>query len=84
MASNTTKRRRGQRVAQVPGRYLKVHPITIQAVSWDATRDPHNLANHWINADSKNIDASLSPDVRATLRDRARYEVANNCFAFGA
>lgn len=84
MASNTTKRRRGKRVAQVPGRYLKVRPITIQAVSWDATRDPHNLANHWINADSKNIDASLSPDVRATLRDRARYEVANNCYAFGA
>jgi len=34
-------------------------------------------------ADSLSPDAAMTPDVRRTLRNRARYEVANNAYAKG-
>lgn len=60
-----------------------VRPVFIKAVSYDATRDPNGIKNHWNYVDSKSVDASLTPDVRQTLRERARYEIANNSYAFG-
>lgn len=42
-----------------------------------------DLLNHWRWADSRSIDASLDPYTRQQLRNRARYEVANNSYAFG-
>lgn len=39
--------------------------------------------NHWKLADSLSADASASYEVRKTLRERSRYETANNCYAFG-
>jgi lambda family phage portal protein len=44
-----------------------------------------NEANrkHWVNADGLSADAAASPEVRRTLRNRARYETANNSFAKG-
>ena len=47
-----------------------------------ATTTPDN-ARHWANADGLSADASASADVRRTLRNRARYEVANNSYARG-
>jgi len=47
------------------------------AVTNDANR------KHWINADGLSADAAASPDVRRTLRNRARYEAANNSYAKG-
>jgi len=38
---------------------------------------------HWANADALSADAAASPEVRRTLRNRARYEVANNSYARG-
>jgi capsid protein len=38
---------------------------------------------HWANADSFSADAALSPSVRRTLRNRARYERANNSYLAG-
>ncbi|NLW87389.1 MAG: phage portal protein, partial [Planctomycetes bacterium] len=38
---------------------------------------------HWANADGLSADAAASPDVRQTLRNRSRYEVANNSYARG-
>jgi len=38
---------------------------------------------HWAGADGLSADAAASPDVRRTLRNRARYEVANNSYARG-
>ena len=38
---------------------------------------------HWANADAFAADAALSPSVRRTLRNRARYERANNSFLAG-
>jgi len=34
-------------------------------------------------ADGLSPDAAMTPDVRRTLRNRARYEVANNAYAKG-
>lgn len=38
---------------------------------------------HWSNADAFAADAALSPMVRLTLRNRARYERANNSYLAG-
>ena len=37
----------------------------------------------WLNADALSANAANSPLVRATLRNRARYEYANNSFCNG-
>lgn len=44
-----------------------------------------NAANsrHWQNADGLSADAAANPWVRKVLRERARYEVANNSYARG-
>jgi hypothetical protein len=34
-------------------------------------------------ADALSADASMTPEIRRTLRNRARYEVANNSYAKG-
>jgi len=47
------------------------------AVTNDANR------RHWAGADGLSADAAASPDVRRTLRNRARYETANNSYAKG-
>lgn len=39
--------------------------------------------SHWRNADSLSARSANSLDVRRRLRDRARYEIANNCHARG-
>ncbi len=38
---------------------------------------------HWAAADGLSANAAASPQVRRTLRNRARYEVANNSYARG-
>jgi len=38
---------------------------------------------HWAMADALSADSAASPDVRKKLRERARYEVANNTYAKG-
>lgn len=38
---------------------------------------------HWANADAFAADAALSPTVRATIRNRARYERNNNSYLAG-
>jgi len=38
---------------------------------------------HWSFADGLSADAAASPEVRRILRNRARYEVANNAYAKG-
>ena len=40
-------------------------------------------ARHWANADGLSADAAASAGVRRTLRNRSRYEVANNSYAKG-
>jgi len=38
---------------------------------------------HWANSDGLSADAAASPEVRRILRNRCRYEVANNSYARG-
>ena len=50
---------------------------------YDAAITHADNVRHWANADSLSADAAASPDVRQTLRNRSRYEVANNSYARG-
>ncbi|MBN1909112.1 MAG: hypothetical protein JW818_05180, partial [Pirellulales bacterium] len=42
---------------------------------YDAAQTTAENARHWAMADSLSADAATTPDVRRTLRNRARYEV---------
>lgn len=48
---------------------------------YDAAVTTIDNQNHWAAADNLSSVAANSPSVRATLRKRARYEVANNTYA---
>jgi len=50
---------------------------------YDAAATNADNIRHWANADGLSADAAASPDVRQTLRNRSRYEVANNSYARG-
>ncbi len=50
---------------------------------YDAAATTDENRRHWANADQLSADAANSPAVRAILRSRARYEVANNSYAKG-
>lgn len=53
------------------------------AARYDAAATTAETARYWAHADGLSATASMTPDVRRTLRNRARYEVANNAYAFG-
>jgi lambda family phage portal protein len=50
---------------------------------YDAAQTTAENARHWAMADALSADESASPDVRRKLRQRSRYEVANNSYAKG-
>lgn len=50
---------------------------------FDAAQTTAQNRRHWQGADALSADAAASPAVRKTLRNRARYEIANNCYAKG-
>jgi capsid protein len=50
---------------------------------FDSAETTDNNRRHWARADSLSPDAAAGPEVRRTLRNRARYEVANNSYARG-
>lgn len=50
---------------------------------YDAATTTADNARHWAHADGLSADAAASPEVRRTLRNRARHEVANNSYARG-
>jgi len=50
---------------------------------YDAAQTSDNNRRHWFNADGLSANAANSPQVRRTLRNRTRYEVANNSYARG-
>lgn len=53
------------------------------AARYDAAQTTINNQNHWANADALSPDAAVKVAVRKKLRERARYEVSNNCYAKG-
>jgi len=65
----------------------KGHPRrTVPAVvraRYDAAQTTVENVRHWAMADGLSADSANSVDVRRKLRQRARYEVANNSYAKG-
>jgi len=50
---------------------------------YDAAQTSDDNRRHWANADALSANSANSPEVRRTLRNRARYETANNSYARG-
>jgi len=50
---------------------------------YDAAQTTDDNKYHWAAADALSADAANSPEVRRIVRNRARYEVANNSYARG-
>ncbi len=50
---------------------------------YDAAQTTSENAKHWRWTDNWSAAQANSRDIRATLRERSRYEVANNSFAAG-
>jgi capsid protein len=64
------------------GRRIALSDMSISA-GYDAAQTTDDNRMHWAMADALSADASNSPAVRTILRNRSRYEVANNCYASG-
>ncbi len=50
---------------------------------YDAAQTNDDNQRHWANADSLDPNAANTPEIRRRLRDRARYEEANNSYLSG-
>lgn len=50
---------------------------------YDAAATNDENRRHWANADGLSANSANSPEVRRVLRNRSRYEVANNSYARG-
>lgn len=59
------------------------HPWSPVVGRYDAAQTTEENRRHWANADSLSADAAATPSVRRIIRNRARYEVANNSIAKG-
>ena len=56
---------------------------TLVRAKYDSAQTTDLNRNHWSRADNLSADAGLQPQVRQTLRNRARYELRNNSYAAG-
>ncbi len=61
----------------------RLRPIRLLRARYDAAATTEDNRRHWANADGLSANAANSPEVRRVLRNRARYEVANNSYARG-
>ena len=68
-------RNKHQRAGQHVGSFVRAR--------FDAAVTNAENARHWANADGLSADSAASAQVRQTLRNRSRYEVANNSYAKG-
>lgn len=50
---------------------------------FDSATTTEGNRRHWAHADGLSADSAASPEVRRVLRNRARYETANNAYAKG-
>lgn len=58
-------------------------PVPHRRAGFDAAKTTDENRKHWANADALAPVSQLTPGVRATLRNRARYECENNAYAAG-
>jgi lambda family phage portal protein len=61
------------------------HPFSFARLlgRYDAAVTTPDNARHWMAADGLSANAANRPEIRRILRNRARYEVANNSYARG-
>ena len=71
----------GRQKQRRPLRAFRV-PLHVRG-RYDAAQTTEENRRHWAAADLLSADAANNPRVRAVLRNRARYEVANNSYAKG-
>lgn len=64
-------------------RHQNKHPPQVLRMKYDAAQTTPENARHWAMADGLSADGAMTPEVRRTLRNRARLEVANNSYARG-
>ncbi|MCZ2341686.1 MAG: phage portal protein [Bacteroidales bacterium] len=57
--------------------------VRVVRARYDAAVTNDDNRRHWANADGLSANSANSPEVRRILRNRARYEVANNSYAKG-
>jgi lambda family phage portal protein len=71
--------------AQEPAPRRHARPATRRLVRgrYDAAQHSDNSRKHWAMADGLSARAANSAEVRRVLRNRSRYEVANNSYAKG-
>ena len=70
--------------SRASGAIIKVAGITGRIRGrYDAAATTEENRRHWANADGLSARAANSPEVRRVLRNRARYETANNSYARG-
>ena len=60
-----------------------LRPVRFVRARYDSALTTDNNRRHWANADGLSASAANGPEVRRILRNRARYEVANNSYARG-
>jgi capsid protein len=57
--------------------------VALVRARFDAAQTTDENRNHWAAADALSPDAAASPGVRQALRNRCRYEYANNSYCKG-
>lgn len=57
--------------------------LRLMKARYDAAATTNENRRHWQHADDLSANAANSPDVRKLLRNRCRYEIANNSYARG-
>ena len=59
------------------------HPFSLARLlgRFDAATTTTDNSRHWAAADGLSANSANNTQVRRILRNRARYEVANNCLA---
>ena len=73
----------GRKQADVSARKAVKMPVQRVKARYDAAQTTQDNFNHWAMADSLSADAGMTPAVRRVLRNRARYEDANNSYCRG-
>lgn len=78
----TTRAKSGRKApAQRAPRQVTVVRQAVRA-RYDAAQTSDD-SRHWANADALSANAALAPEIRRIVRNRARYERANNAYVSG-
>ncbi|MDZ4848089.1 MAG: phage portal protein [Pirellulaceae bacterium] len=85
MRERRASERRKEPASNQPSRFLRMLRSNTKSIDarYDAAVTSEDNRRHWAAADGMSAVAANSPEVRRTLRNRSRYEIANNSYARG-